>query len=256
MTQIGKIFGTPLVIKGKTWFPAAQLITWLVMAWVAGKKRPERSWKTRLKVGALTMPVVLGSEWGHNLAHSAAAHLIGKPMDALWIVGGMPRLQYADVQDTQVTPRQHILRAAGGPAFNALLVPAAWLARRFSRPGSLTSEVAGVALRVNLFLCTAAFMPIPGIDGGPVLKWSLVMRGHSPAEADLVVRRVDGLLGSLLAGLSLLAFKKRRWVLGGLLAQFAAFAVAVAMGLVKEEGLAVKKQGSQPAQVPRFDGRA
>lgn len=250
MTQIGKIFGTPLVIKGKTWFPAAQLITWLIMAWVAGKKRPERSWITRLKIGALTMPVVLGSEWGHNLAHAATAHRIGKPVDALWIVGGMPRLQYADVQDTQVTPHQHILRAAGGPAFNALLVPATWLVRRFSQPGSLTGEVSGVAFSVNRFLCTVAFMPIPGIDGGPVLKWSLVARGRSPAEADLVVRRVDGLLGSLLAGLSLLAFKKRRWILGGLLAEFAAFAVAVAVGLVKEEGFAAKKPGSQPVRDP------
>jgi hypothetical protein len=251
MTQVGRIFGTPLVIKGKTWLPAAQLIAWLVMAWVAGKQRPERNWKTRLGVGALTMPVVLGSEWGHNLAHAAAARLVGKPMDALWIVGGMPRLQYADVQDAQVTPRQHIQRAAGGPAFNALLVPVAWLAWHFSWPGSLAREVSGVALGTNLFLSTVAFMPIPGIDGGPVLKWSLVERGLEPGEADLVVRRVDGLLGSLLAGLCLLAFKKRRWILGGLLAQFAAFALAAALGLVREEGLAVKQQGSQPVQESR-----
>ena len=40
ITAVGKAFGTPLVVKGKTWFPITQLVTWLVMARVASLRPP------------------------------------------------------------------------------------------------------------------------------------------------------------------------------------------------------------------------
>src|SRR3972149_9508739 len=123
VTQVGKVFGTPVVVKGFTWFPLVELITWLVMAWFAGKRRPGRSWPERLGIGALTMPVLLGSEWCHNLSHVLAARIIGKPMDALNVTMGMPLCIYYDIGDTSISPRQHIFRALGGPLFNALVLP-------------------------------------------------------------------------------------------------------------------------------------
>ena len=48
------------------------------------------------------MPIVLGSEWCHNLAHAAAARAIGKPVDAIRITWGMPLLVYYDINDKNV----------------------------------------------------------------------------------------------------------------------------------------------------------
>lgn len=40
VTVVGTVFRTPLVVKGKTWLPVAELITWPVMAWAAKKTDP------------------------------------------------------------------------------------------------------------------------------------------------------------------------------------------------------------------------
>lgn len=234
VTTVGRVFGTPVVVKGKTWLPLTELAVWALMAWVAGRGRPERSWWKRLGVGALTMAAILGSEWCHNLAHAAAARLVGKPMDALRITWGMPLVVYHDLHDGSVTPRQHILRALGGPVFNALLLPLAMLFRRSTREGSTLRDVANAAVGMNTFLCTASLLPIPGIDGGPILKWSLVERGHRPEEADEMVMGINRAVGPGLGVAAGVAIKERRWLLGTILAGFAALALAVGFGYVKE----------------------
>lgn len=232
---IGEIFGTPLVVKGKTWLPFAQLITWPIMAWVAKKRLPERSWWESLGIGFFTMPVILGSEWGHNLAHAAAARWVGKPMDAIRIIGGMPRVIYEDINDLTVTPRQHILRALGGPLFNLLILPVAILFRTFTRPKSTARDIADTAVMMNVFIPLAGLQPIPGLDGGPILKWTLVESGCSIEEADLVVRKVDGALGVIYALTGGMAFKVRRWIIGTLLVQYAAIAFSIALGIFHEQ---------------------
>ncbi len=234
VTTVGTVFNTPLVAKGKTWYPVTQLITWPIMAWVAKKRLPERSWLQSLGIGALTMPIVLGSEWCHNLAHAAAARLIGKPMDAIRITWGMPLVVYYDINDETVTPRQHITRALGGPVFNVLVLPAALLVKHHTDPQSVTRDMANAAVGTNAFLLAVGLLPIPGIDGGPILKWSLVEKGQTPKEADKIVRKVDGGLGILLALAGILSFKKRRWLVGGLLVQLATVALSVALGILKE----------------------
>ena len=235
VATLANIFESRLVIKGKTWFPLVQLIAWPIMAWVAKKRRPERDWTKSLGIGALTMPVVLGSEWGHNIAHAAAANLVGKPVDAIRVVYGMPLLVYYDINDEDVTPRQHIARALGGPLFNLCLLPIAVLLRRISQPDSTARDIANAAVGANLFLPAFGLLPIPGIDGGPILKWSLVERGASPADADLTVRKVDGVLGAVFALTAVQAFKKRRPLLGAVLMQVAALAWGIALGLLREQ---------------------
>lgn len=232
---VGKLFGTPILVKGKSWLPIAQLIAWPLMAWLAKRRLPERSWWQALGVGLVSMPVALGSEWGHNLAHAAAAHWVGKPMDALHIIGGMPRVEYRNINDQTVSPRQHRLRALGGPLFNLLILPLALLLKRFTPVKSVGRDIAEVAVGINAFIPAAGLLPIPGLDGGPILKWSLVERGDSPAEADRKVRKVNGGL-SLLLGLSGgWALKKRRLALGGLLLFMGAIALGVASGKIKEQ---------------------
>ena len=233
-TQIGEVFATPVVVKGLTWLPLTELAVWGIMAWVAGRDHPERSWLARLGVGALTMPVILGSEWCHNLAHAAAAQLTGKPMDALRISWGMPLVVYYDINDESVRPRQHIVRALGGPVFNMLLLSLAAVFRKFTRVGSLAREVADAAVGMNLFLSTVSLLPIPGIDGGPVLKWAMVDQGRSLDQADEVVREVDKVLGVGLAAGAGAAFKKKRRFVGVMLALLSIIAMAVGWGYLME----------------------
>ena len=160
------------------------------------------------------MFTLLGSEWGHNLAHAYAAKRVGRPMDELRVLWGMPRCIYHDINDPGTNPREHILRAMGGPLFNLCVIPLAWLGRKIARKGTRSRYVADVALSTNVFLSMVSLLPIPGIDGGPIVKWSLVERGATVQEADEVVRKVDGLLGLLLSLVSMIAFKKKRNLVG------------------------------------------
>jgi hypothetical protein len=235
VTVVSHCFETPLVIKGCTWLPLAEIFTWPIMAWVAKKRLPKRSWSQAFGVGALTMPVVLGSEWGHNMAHTAAAWWVGKPVDAIRIVWGMPLLVYYDINAWDVQPKEHIARALGGPVFNALLVPLAYLFWRKTAPPSPARDIAGTALATNIFLPTVGLLPIPFIDGGPILKWSLVERGRSIAAADHAVRKVNGLLSLLLSLAGWFAIKKRRRLAGGFLLALAGWALAFGLGLIKEQ---------------------
>jgi Zn-dependent protease len=235
VTVMGEVFSTPLVVKGNTWFPLVQLAFWPFMARFAKNREPSRSWFKATGIGALTTLAALGSEWGHNLAHAAAAKLVARPMDALRITWGMPLVVYYDINDQEVTPRQHIARAMGGPLFNLLLLPFAWLFRRRTKPGTAARDVADVAITTNMLLPALGLTPIPGLDGGPILKWSLVEHGQSIQEADLTVRKVNGVIGPLLALGGILAIKKQHKPLGGLLLMLGTTAIAIATGILKEQ---------------------
>jgi Zn-dependent protease len=235
VTQIGTIFDTPIIVKGKTWLPAAGLIIWVFTTWLAGRRRPERRLYQRAGVGLLTMPIILGLEWCHNFAHAAAAHLIGKPMDAMRILWGMPMVVYYDINDTSVAPRQHIFRALGGPVFNASLLPFAFLLRNRTDPNSIARDLTDTAVGMDAFLSIVSLLPIPGIDGGPILKWSLVEYGATPDEADARVRKVNSLMSVFLGISSAVAIRKKQGFIAGLLALFAGLALAIGTGLLREQ---------------------
>jgi Zn-dependent protease len=234
-TTIGQLFGTPVVVKGISGLPMLELAAWGLLSWVADKKKPDWPPSRKIAAGALTATILFASEWGHNLAHTAVAHHIGKPVDAIRIFWGTPLLIYYDINDQNVSPRQHILRASGGPIFNALMVPICWLARNFTREGSLSNYAANFALGTNLFIATMALFPIPGIDGGPILKWSLVERGKNQQQADETLKKVNLALGSGLSVVTAVAFKKHRKWLGAAIAAFAITSLAIGLGLIKEQ---------------------
>jgi Zn-dependent protease len=233
-TTLGQVFGTPLVVKGFTGLPLLELAAWGILTYIAGRKKPNWSRSKRGTAGALTTMILFSSEWGHNLAHTAVAHHIGKPPDAIRIVWGTPLLIYYDINDQQVSPRQHILRASGGPIFNASLIPLAWIAKRLTREGSLAHYVANFALGTNSFISTVSLLPIPGIDGGPLLKWSLVEAGRSREQADEAVKRVNLATGSILTVAAGTAIRKQHKWLGAAIAAFAATSLAIGLGLLKE----------------------
>jgi Zn-dependent protease len=235
LATIGHVFDAPLVVKGITGLPFLELVAWSILSWVAAHQHPEWSRNKKIAAGGLSALILFASEWCHNLAHTAVAQRIGKPVDAIRILWGTPTLIYYDINDREVSPQQHILRASGGPIFNACMVPLCWLARRFTRQGSLANHVANFALGANLFISTVALLPIPGIDGGPILKWSLVKHGQSPPQADEIVKKVNLALGCGLGIASGVALKKKRLWLGAAIAAFALTSLAIGTGLLKEQ---------------------
>ncbi|MBN1286054.1 MAG: hypothetical protein JXB47_11710 [Anaerolineae bacterium] len=231
------LFGTPLKLRPVIWFPLYPLVMWPALVWAAGKHRPERSRRERLAVGALRTAIPILSEWCHNYAHAAAAQLAGAPMDELWIMGGTPRVIYYDYNnpDQAVAPRQHITRALGGPVFNLLvLLPLSLLWRARTKPGTLARELADTAVQSQLCLGGAGTLPVPFLDGGPALKWGLVMRGRTPEAAFKAVQRANWPPGILLALAGLLALKRRRWIAAALALILAVASIGSALGLMKE----------------------
>lgn len=235
VTTVGTVFDAPLVIKGNTWLPLTQIVFWGIMSYFAGKGRPTRTWDERIGVGALTTTVILGSEWCHNLAHAAAAKLVSRPVDAIRITWGMPLLVYFDINDPTVTPQQHITRSLGGPLFNLAVLPFALLVKAFTRPDSPARDVAQAAVNMNTFLLTVSLLPIPGIDGGPILKWSLVERGHTQEEADQIVKKVNLATGVGLGAVSTIALKKKNYFIGIFSGLLSLVAFLVGTGVLKEQ---------------------
>jgi hypothetical protein len=156
-------------------------------------------------------------------------------VDAIRIVWGMPILIYFDVNDSTVTPCQHITRSLGGPLFNLAMLPVTLLARHLTQEGSPARDVAKAAVGMNTFLLTVSLLPIPGIDGGPILKWSLVERGQSLEQADETVRKVNLATSMGLGAVSAVALKKKKYLIGGFAAVLGCVALAVGVGWLKEQ---------------------
>jgi Zn-dependent protease len=185
------------------------------------------------------MAVLLGSEWCHNLAHLTASNLIGKPMDQFQIQFGMPRCIYREINDQNVNPREHVFRALGGPIINLLLLRVAKAGMKLTRPDTIAGETARVAYQTNLFLSLVSLLPIPGIDGGPILKWSLVERGRTIEEADSVVRQVNGPLAVLLGFFSSWAFLSKKLLLGFFSMMLGGISLSVFAGWLKEKDVSI-----------------
>jgi hypothetical protein len=232
---LGRAFGTPIVVKGWTWLPLTQLVTWLILSWIGGKRQPERAITKRLGTGGLCMSVMLGSEWAHNLAHAAAANMTGKNMDALRITWGMPMVVYHQIADPNVSPDEHITRALGGPVINSILLALSVFLRLFTKPGSTSRSLADTGLGTNSFLIGAGLLPMPFFDGGAIMKWSLVKNGRTPSQADNLVRKANAGTGAILSIASIVALKKKQWFFGGLLGMLAGLSISVASGLLSEK---------------------
>lgn len=94
-------------------------------------------------------------------------------------------------------PRTHITRAVGGPIYSAIGLTISLLWRSFSPPASLSRELADVSSFYHGTIFFGSLMPLPIVDGGTILKWSLVEQGHTPEEADGIVK----VTGSVVIGI-------------------------------------------------------
>jgi hypothetical protein len=210
---------------------------WGLQAWFAGRGHPERPWPVRIVVGLLSTLVMMAADLGHAMAHTVSARYAGAPMDEILLSEGMPRTLY---YDNDVPPRVHRLRALGGPIYNVVGLAIGGLVRCLAPRGSWVREVAGWSCLGHGFIFAGSLFPLPVVDGGTILKWTLVERGRSPEQADKIVRQVDLSLGAALTatGAALAATSRhespaRRWLPALALVVAGAIGIAAGRGKIR-----------------------
>jgi hypothetical protein len=228
-TTLFRVNGVPVVAQLDFW-PAPIFLT-VFLAWVAGRRKPERSWLQRLGVATLAMAFALPADIGHAIAHTVSARLADAPMDEILLSSGMPRTLY---KNTAVPAPVHLFRSLGGPVFSFTCAALSLLGRRVSPPGSLSRDLADASLASHSMILVGSIVPLPMVDGGIILKWKLVEAGRSPEQADQIVKKTSLSLGAGLLSLgALLGFMRKRKLVGSLLAVGGAVGVAAGIGWLK-----------------------
>jgi hypothetical protein len=223
-----RIFGTS--VKVKVVVLANVLVLWGGVTWLGLYWHPERNFWQALLIGFITMILLLISDFGHAVAHIFSARYAGAPMDELRISEGMPRTLY---WNNEVSPNLHRLRAIGGPIFNLLGLFLSAGIYAIVPGNSLVKELSAWSAVGHGLLLIMSLSPLPVVDGGTLLKWSLVARGKSTAEADRIIQRLDWIIGIVLAviGLSLLVLKT--WIVGLIFLGIGIIVISIATGKIR-----------------------
>jgi hypothetical protein len=194
--------GTPVVARPG--FFAAVLVLWGLMTWRAGR----RPWPARLLAGALAAAALLAADVGHALAHVISADYAGAPVDHIYLSADMPRTRYPK---EPVPPRTHQVRALGGPIYSATGLAVSLLSRPLVARGTILREVLNWSALGHGLILGGSLLPLPIVDGGTLLKWTLVERGHEPEEADAVVRKAGLGLGAAAMAVAAGSAVRQRW---------------------------------------------
>lgn len=228
MPTLFTIWNTPVKVK-----PAVLvnlLIAWSALSWLAGQQPPESYWPARLLVGALSTTALLAADLGHTLAHIVSARYAGAPMDVILVSVGMPRTLYFD---NDVLPQAHCMRALGGPIYNALGLLASLLLRILTSGGSAARLVADWSCIGHGMILAGSLTPLLLVDGGTILKWTLVERGRTPAQADAAIRRLNLVIGAMAVTAGMVLAMQHHWLLALGLAAAGAIAIGAALGKIR-----------------------
>lgn len=227
MVQL-RIFGTPVKVKGTVLVPIVALwggVTWLGFSW-----HPERGFWQGVLIGLVTVLLLLPADFGHAFAHIFSARYAGTPMDEILLSAGMPRTLY---WNNEVSPDEHRMRAMGGPVFNVVGLLLSGVIYAVARGNPLVRELAAWSAVGHGWILLAALLPLPMVDGGTLLKWTLVARGRTEKEADEMVRRVGwatGIAGGVI-GVGLIVMQI--WIAGVILVGIGAIVIALAAGKIR-----------------------
>src|SRR5579883_1636039 len=181
MVQL-RIFGTPVKVKGTVLIPIVAL--WGIVTWLGFSWHPERGFGQGVLIGFVTVLLLLPADFGHALAHIFSARYAGAPMDEILITAGMPRTLY---WKNEVSPDVHRMRAMGGPIFNVVGLLLSGVIYAVARGNPIARELAAWSAVGHGFILLAALLPLPMVDGGTLVKWTLVARGRTETEANEMV---------------------------------------------------------------------
>jgi hypothetical protein len=151
-------------------------------------------------------------------------------MDLLLISQGMPRTLYTN---NAVPPRVHIVRALGGPFFNTVGLALSLAVVLLLHQYPIVLELARWSALAHGLLLVASLLPLPPVDGGTLLKWTLVQGGASEEAADARIRLVDGAIAVGAGAAALWMFASKFWVAGLVLLGLATLVWAIAAGKVR-----------------------
>jgi hypothetical protein len=179
------------------------------MSWQAARKRPEHRWPTRLVVGALSTSALIQGDVGHAFAHTLITRMVGAPMDEIRLTSGMPRTIY---YDNDVPPDAHRLRALGGPIFSSIGLGTSLLLSSLAPRESTIREVADWSSVGYGLILAGSLASLPIVDGGSILKWTLVEQGRTPEQADQVVKQPGLITGFTATGAGVGLATRRRWL--------------------------------------------
>jgi hypothetical protein len=224
-----RILGTPVRIQ-----PAVLLIVVALWAGTAAAwffLRPGLGTVPAALLGFATMVLLLLADFGHPLGHILSARLAGAPMDEIRITATeMPHTLY---NNNAVSPAVHRIRALGGPVFNllGLLLSAGVYA---AAPDSVAGGLAAWSAAGHGMMLIMSLAPVPAVDGGTLLKWTLVAGGRSEAAAEAAALRAGRLTGAAAAALGLgLLLALHAWIIGVLLVLAGLIVLGVAAGLIR-----------------------
>jgi hypothetical protein len=181
-------------------------------------------------VGALSAFALILADVGHAFAHVISARYAGAPMDEIKLSSGMPRTIY---HHGDVSPRAHRMRALGGPVFSTLGLVISLLVRAFVPPNSMAREVVNWSSVGHGLILAGSLAPLPVVDGGSLLKWTLVEGGRAPAQADQTVKQAGIATGITAASAGIMFATQRRWLPAMGLIAAGTVAIAAALGKIR-----------------------
>jgi hypothetical protein len=225
-----RIFDTP--IKVKVTFLIFIVPLWIGITWLGLYWHPGRGFWPGVLVGFVTVLLLLIAEFGHAIAHIFSARHAGAPMDEIQISAemGMPRTLY---WNNEVSPDVHRMRAMGGPLFNLLGLLLSLLIYAVVPGNSIAAELATWSAVGHGLLLIMSLAPVPMVDGGTLLKWTLVARGKSVTEADVIVRRVDWGMGIAAGIVGVVLIAMQIWIVGVILVVVGAVVIGIALGKIR-----------------------
>lgn len=223
-----EFFGTP--IKAKPVVLVNLIVLWGAATWFGFHQHPDRGLWTSLLIGFMAMILLIIADFGHAIAHIFSARYAKAPMDEILISAGMPRTLYSD---NEVSPAAHRMRAMGGPLFSALGLLLSVGVYGIASSGSMAWELAAWSIIGHGFILIGCILPLPIVDGGTILKWTMVQRGKTEAEADDVLRRASWLIGILAGAIGVGLLVAQMWIAGLVLVGAGGLAVGMAVGKIR-----------------------
>jgi hypothetical protein len=203
------IFGTQVKINPVILVNLAVL--WAAPTWIGLSQHPDRGFWTGLLIGFIAMILLIIADFGHAIAHIFSARYAKAPMDKILISAGMPRTLYSN---DDVSPAAHRMRAIGGPIFSALGLLLSLGIYGLASSGSGARELAAWSTIGHGLIFVGSILPLPIVDGGTILKWTLVERGKTEAEADDILRRVGRLVGVVVVAIGAGLLIAQMWIVG------------------------------------------
>ena len=169
----------------------------------------------------------------HTIGHIRSARQFNAPVDRIVLAWGLQATEY---DQNNVTPRQHIGRAAGGVAASgALTVLSFPFYSVFSRIPVLGALIEAWFV-CNALLFVGSSTPTPHFDGASILKWFVAQRTGEEALGDEAVQTAGSAVIGGLGFLAMILVFRGRWRL--------AFAALIAAGLLALDMYILK--GSMP----------